>query len=250
MSEAVNNIALRLDPQLALAYLNQFRNLYYAEWKWEEGLRILSKAQSLSLNDPEVLDGFLYYYLTSGKFDKAFKTLEKIHQIRGNDWLYFAEKVFVQFHSRDLEGVLQTAEESLKLFPGNTANLSLKMWALSLLGKHEEAVSAARQFMADENALSPINRGEIGCVLARAGLKKEALEQLEILKSSELNYIDPVSIGLLYMGLGDKNLAMQYFEQGYKTHSPWMVYLKRGPPFDPMRGDPRFEKLIQDLKFP
>jgi TolB-like protein len=250
MSEAVNTIALRLDPQLTLAYLNQFRNLYYAEWKWEEGLRILSKAQSLSLNDPEVLDGFLYYYLTSGKFDKAFKTLEKIHQIRGNDWLYFAEKVFVQFHSRDLEGVLQTAEESLKLFPGNTANLSLKMWALSLLGKHEEAVSAARQFMADENSLSPINRGEIGCVFARAGLKKEALEQLEILKSSKLNYIDPVSIGLLYMGLGDKDLAMDYFEQGYKTRSPWMVFLKRGPPFDAMRGDPRFEKLIQELKFP
>ena len=78
----------------------------------------------------------------------------------------------------------------------------------------------------------------------------EALEQLEILKSSKLNYIDPVSIGLLYMGLGDKDLAMQFFEQGYKTHAPWMVYLKRGPPFDAMRGDPRFQKLIQKLKFP
>jgi len=43
---------------------------------------------------------------------------------------------------------------------------------------------------------------------------------------------------------------MDYFEQGYKTRSPWMVYLKRGPPFDAMRGDPRFEKLIQELKFP
>jgi hypothetical protein len=45
-------------------------------------------------------------------------------------------------------------------------------------------------------------------------------------------------------------MAMDYFEKGYKMHSGWMVYLKRGPPFDTMRGDPRFEKLIQDLKFP
>ena len=250
MSEAVNNIALRLDPQLTLAYLNQFKNLYTTEWKWEEGLRILSKAQSLSLNDPEVLDLFMEYYVTTGKFDKAFNTLEKLRQIKGFQTWYFSNKVYVQFHSRNLDGVLRTAEESLKLFPGNFPAASLQMWSLSLLGRHEEAVNVARQILANEYTLSSNNRGEAGCVLARAGLKKEALEQLEILKSSKLNYIDPVSIGLLYMGLGDKDLAMRYFEQGYNTHSPWMVYLKRGPPFDAMRGDPRFEKLIQDLKFP
>jgi len=250
MSEAVNKIALRLDPQLTLAYLNQFHNLYFIEWKWEEGLRILSKAQSLSLNDPEVLDLFVYYYVISGKFDKAFNTLEKLRQIKGFHMWYFANKAYVQFHSRDLDGVLRTSEESLKLFPGNYPAASLRMWSLSLLGRHEEAVTAARHMLNNKNALSPNNRAEIGCVLARAGLKNEALEQLKIIKTSELNYIDPVSIGILYAGLGDKDLAMDYFEKGYKTHSPWMVYLKRGPPFDAMRGDPRFEKLIQDLKFP
>ena len=250
MSEAVNNIALRLDPQLTLAYINQFRILYLTEWKWEEALPILSKAESLSLNDPEVLDLFIEYYVTSGKFDKAFNTLEKLSQIKEFQTWYFSNKVYIQFHSRDLDGVLKTSEESMKLFPENWPSPSLRMWALSLLGRHEDAVSTARQILANETNLIPIKRGEIGCVLARAGLKKEALEQLEILKSSKLKYIDPVSIGLLYMGLGDKDLAMQYFEQGYETHAHWMIYLKRAPPFDTMRGDPRFEKLIQKLKFP
>ena len=249
MSEAVNTIALRLDPQLTLAYLNQFRDLYFTEWKWEESLPVLSKAESLSLNDPEVLDLFMEYYVTTGKFDMAFNTLEKLRQIKEFQSWYFQNKVYVQFHSRDLEGVLRTSEESLKLFPGNWPSASLRMWTLSLLGRDEEAVKAARQILTD-SYVTPIKRGEIGCVLARAGLKKEALEQLEIINGLDLNYIDPVSIGLIYMGLGDKDLAMQFFEQGYKTHAPWMVYLKRGPPFDAMRGDPRFEKLIQKLKFP
>ena len=250
MSEAVNNIALRLDPQLTLAYLNQFRNLYLTEWKWEEALPILSKAESLSLNDPEVLDLFLDYYVISGKFDKAFDTLEKLSQIKGFQTWYFMNKVYIQFHSRNLDGVLKTSEESLRLFPDNWPSATLRMWSLSLLGRHKEAVGAAQKILSNEHYLTPINRGEIGCILARAGLKNEALEQLEILKNSNLKYIDPVSIGLLYMGLGDNDLAMQYFEHGYKTHSPWMVYLKRAPPFDAIRGDPRFEKLIQDMKFP
>ena len=250
MSEAVNNIALRLDPQLTLAYLNQFNNLYMTEWKWEEALPILSKAESLSLNDPEVLDLFIDYYVTSGKFDKAFSTLEKLGQKKEfGDW-YFSSKVYIQFHSRNLEGALRTGEEFQNLYHKELPSPSLHMWSLSLLGRHEEAVSIARQILANGAHLIPIRRGEIGCVLARAGLKKEALEQLEILTSSELKYIDPVSIGLLYMGLGDKDLAMQYFEQGYETHAQWMIYLKRGPPFDTMRSDPRFEKLIQKLKFP
>ncbi|MFH6770089.1 hypothetical protein V8G56_15165 [Gaetbulibacter aquiaggeris] len=250
MSEAVNNIALRLDPQLTLAYLNQFKNLYSTEWKWEEALPILSKAESLSLNDPEVLDLFIEYYVTSGKFDKAFSTLEKLGQKKEfRDW-YFSNKVYIQFHSRNLEGALRTGEEFQNLYHKELPAPRLHMWALSLLGRHQEAVSTARQILTNEANLIPINRGEIGCVLARAGLKKEALEQLIILKSSKLKYIDPVSIGLLYMGLGDKDLAMQYFEQGYETHAHWMIYLKRAPPFDTMRGDPRFEKLIQKLKFP
>lgn len=250
MSEAVNNIALRLDPQLTLAYLNKFKNLYLTEWKWEEALPILSKAESLSLNDPEVLDSFIEYYVTSGKFNKAFNTLEKLgHKEEFRDW-YFANKVYIQFHSRDLDGVLRTGEEFQKLNPEELPAPTLHMWSLSLLGRHEEAVKTARQILNNEVNLIPIKRGEIGCVLARAGLKKEALEQLEKLKSSKLKYIDPVSIGLIYMGLGDKDRAMQYFEQGYKTRAHWMVYLKRAPPFDAMRGDPRFQKLIQELKFP
>ncbi|MBT8287416.1 MAG: hypothetical protein KJO00_05330 [Bacteroidia bacterium] len=249
MSEAVNKIALRLDPQLTLAYLNQFHNLYFIEWKWEEALGVLSKAQSLSLNDVEVLDFFVDYYVISGKFDKAFNTLEELRKIKGFQQWYFANKMYIQFHSRNLEGVLRTAEEGLKLF-GNYPVPSLQMWSLSLLGRHKEAVIVARSMLNNEIALSPVNRGEIGCVLARAGLKSEALEQLQIIKALELNFIDPVSIGVIYMGLGDNDMAMEYFEQGYKSHSPWMVYLKRGPPFDPIRGDSRFEKLIQKLKFP
>jgi hypothetical protein len=54
---------------------------------------------------------------------------------------------------------------------------------------------------------------------------------LKVLSNAEY-----LSLGLLYMGLGDKDQAMHYF--------------KMGPPFDSMRGDPRFEKLILYLKFP
>jgi tetratricopeptide (TPR) repeat protein len=250
LSEAPNNKALELNPGLPMAYLNKFNSLYFVEWKWNEALEILSKAQSLAQNDPVVLRYFVYYYVLSRKFSEAFGAIEKIRQISPNESIYWTGKIFVQFHSRDLDGALLTAEEGLKLFPMNYSLRSLKMWSLSLTGKHREAVEVARNILTYESELNPINRGEIGCVFARAGLKDEALQQLQIIQNLELNYIDPVSLGLLYMGLGDNDQAMDYFEKGYEMHSGWMPFLKRAPPFDSMRGDKRFEKLIQDLKFP
>jgi hypothetical protein len=52
------------------------------------------------------------------------------------------------------------------------------------------------------------------------------------------------------MGLGDKEKAMVYFKKAYEVHSFWLPVLKRAPAFDAMRDDPRFQKLILDLKFP
>ena len=79
--ETPNNMALQLDPQLTLGYLNRFYQLYFIKWEWEEALQVLSKAESLSKNDPIVLINFVYYYITSGKFEKAFDTVERIRQI-------------------------------------------------------------------------------------------------------------------------------------------------------------------------
>lgn len=251
LSESANNKALQLDPKLTLAYLNRFYEQYYIKWNWEEALKVLEKAQSLSVDDLEVLNGFLFYYISTGKFDKAFEILEKIRQINPNSIAYWSNKVMVQFHSRDLEGVLQSAEKGLKIYPHEVI-LELQMWSLSFLGRHNEAVDVARNILNNEAGVIPHRRGEIGCIFARAGLKDEALKQLDAIQ--ELNvkykYIDPVPTGLLYMGLGDKDMAMHYIEEGYKMHSIWIPFSKKAPPFDPMRGDRRFEKLVQKLKFP
>ena len=250
LSETPNKKALMLNPELPMAYLNKFHSLYFVQWNWNEALEILSKAESLTVNDLNVLRYFVVYYVLSGKFSKAFEAIEKIGQISPNELIFWRVKLFVQFHSRDLEGAIGTAEQGLKLFPSNNNLKDLKMWSLSLSGRHKEAVEVARNMMADESSLNPTHRGEIGSVLARAGLRNEALQQLEIIQNLELNYIDPVSIGLLYLGLGDNDMAMDYFEKGYEIHSGWMPFLKRAPPFDAIRGDERFQKLIQDLKFP
>jgi len=251
LAEETNKKALSLNPQLAEAHLNEFKNLYYYKWDWDGAFSAFEKVKELKPNNPEVLYDLMFYYMISGKFDKAFETCNKIRQIEPTSNLYWYNKAIIQFHSRDLEGSLKTIEEGLKLYPDFYSLLELRSWNLTVLGRHEEAVSYYKKFLSFlEGKSSAISNGVAGWVFARAGLRKEALKQLDIVEGPGAAYCDPVYIGMIHMGLGDKDRAMEYFYKSYQEHSLEIVFLKRAPTFDPMRGDPRFEKLIQDLKFP
>jgi len=250
LAEELNNKALQLDPNLTLAYLNRFYYLYYYKWDWDEGLSALNKAEQLEPNNPDLLEKLYMYNIVSGKFDKAFEVVNKMRQIAPSSRFYWYSKAMIQFHSRDLEGSLKTIEEGLELYPDFYGLLELRSWCLSVLGRHEEAVSSYKKYLSFMGGSSTLSEGIAGFVFARAGLKEEALKQLDIVGGPGVAYCDPVIIGAIYMGLGDKDKAMEYFQQGYREHSLQMLFLKRAPTYDPMRGDPRFQKLIQDLKFP
>jgi len=249
LAEDLNKTALRLDPDLELTYLNQFFYLYYIKWDWDGALRALAKAEELAPNNLEVLQNLSSYYVASGKFGKAFETCEKMHQIDPTDQVYWWRKAFIQFHSRDLEGSLKTIDEGLELFPDFYGLLSIQSWCLSALGRHKEAVNSYKEFLSLIDGSSVYYQALSGWIFGRAGLKEEALKELKIFEGSG-NYSDPVIIGMIYMAIGDIDRAMEYYQKGYREHSLQLPYLKRSPAWDPMRGDPRFEKLIQDLKFP
>ena len=249
LAEEANKIALRLDPNLPEAYLTQFYYKYNYLWDWEGALNALTKAQQLEPNSVSVLSELFHYYIKSGKFDKGFEVVNKMRQINLNDSLHWDRKAFLQYHSRDHDGSLKTIDEGLKLYPNFNGLLVLRSWNLSILGRNDEAVETIEKFLSGFSGSSDLYSGAAGWVYARAGLKEEALQMLEIIKKPG-NYTDPVIIGLIYMGLGDIDKAMKYYEQGYQERSLQMPYMKRAPAWDAMRGDPRFQKLILKLKFP
>ena len=248
-AEGPNNKALQLDPQSVVAHINQFNYLYYIKWDWNGAFRALAMAEALEPNNEVLLHWLNQYYITSGKFGKAFETCEKIKHANPSDTLNYLWHIgFTQFHSRDIDGSLRTIDSALNLFPDNIGFLELKSWSLNVAGKHEEAVNTCHKILSLLTGPSIIDHQFAGWIFAAAGLRSEAMNEMRILKASK--YCDPVALALIHAGLGDKDEAMKYYQQAFREHSHWLPFAKRSPAFDAMRGDPRFEKLIQDLKFP
>jgi serine/threonine protein kinase/tetratricopeptide (TPR) repeat protein len=63
-------------------------------------------------------------------------------------------------------------------------------------------------------------------------------------------YVSPVYVAVLYIHLDDKDKAFEYLEKAVRESAPWLSLLRVDPAFKPLRGDPRFEKVVRDYEHP
>ncbi len=96
----------------------------------------------------------------------------------------------------------------------------------------------------------------LGLIDAGLGRKEEAMREgrrgVELLPISK-NSIDGAELmkylGLIYAWCGEKDLALQQIAATLRIPSTLSYgYLKLHPAWDPLRGDPRFEKIVADLQ--
>ncbi len=115
---------------------------------------------------------------------------------------------------------------------------------------YSEAVAAI------EKAISLAGRTpELVMKLARAYAlsgRKDEIETLlqELQERATSEYVLPVYFARLYASLGNTDKAFQWLEKAYKERDWSMLLLKTWPPWDPLRSDPRFDDLVQRMKFP
>ena len=108
-------------------------------------------------------------------------------------------------------------------------------------GKYEKA-----RALSDD----PLVLGLLGGAYASSGKTMEAEKILNQLNELSTNrYVPAYSLALVYLGLGNKAETLRWIEKSYEDHAD-RVYFKVEPLLDPLRGDPRFEALVQEVFAP
>ena len=91
---------------------------------------------------------------------------------------------------------------------------------------------------------NPESTAALGHAYAVSGQKGEAERVLNELKEySKRQYLSPDNEALIYVGLGEKNEALERLQQAYNERAGQLIYLHVDPRFDSLRSDPRFQDL-------
>jgi TolB-like protein/Tfp pilus assembly protein PilF len=89
----------------------------------------------------------------------------------------------------------------------------------------------------------------LGQAYARNGQKEEARKILARLnQEAKSHYVAPYAFALVQIALGEKDRAIEGLEQAYaKGETNYLFVIKTDPLLDDLRGDPRFEALVQKV---
>jgi len=119
--------------------------------------------------------------------------------------------------------------------------------ALQLKGQLSEAIVEYRKAVQlDED---PFALALLGQAHARAGQRDEANKILtQLNQEAKARYVSAYGVGLVFLGLGDKNRAIEELERAYRENDGGNVYnIKIDPMLDDLRGTPRFEELAEKI---
>ena len=84
-------------------------------------------------------------------------------------------------------------------------------------------------------------------MLFRSGARAYWQRKLEILLQEKYGF---AAIARCYMHLGMREEALKALEKGYRMRDPYLIFwLPIYEEFDPLRSEPRFQKMLHGIGF-
>ncbi len=81
-------------------------------------------------------------------------------------------------------------------------------------------------------------------------LKRHADAEAELAKIKVLGDAGAYQYATIYAQWGNNSKALEWLEMAFRLRDPGLGYLKTDPLMDPIREEPRFQKVMRELSFP
>src|SRR4029079_13456920 len=114
-------------------------------------------------------------------------------------------------------------------------------------GDYKEAERVLREALELQGAAT-YTKVTLALCLAKSGkpeLARETLAELE--ERLKHDYVSPVELATLHIGLGQNDHALDWAEKAYAEGRGWMAYLNVHPILDPLRNETRFKVLVRKM---
>jgi tetratricopeptide (TPR) repeat protein len=194
---------------------------------------------------PSSVDDHINYSLflsRLGRHQEALDELKIAQQLDPLSEYLDIDGARVYFNARMYDEAIESYLFALEFEPDD---INYKWWLAKAYlhnGMYEEAIT---EFLS-RNVKSPETNWALGYTYALAGYPGKAIEILNYLLDKEKQtYVPPYYIARLYIALGDKDKAFEWFDKAGRIGS-----IKNDAMLDPIRDDPRFHKFVVRMNYP
>ncbi len=239
--------ALEIDDTIAQAYCSLAYLTAIYSWNWEEAERIYKKALELNPNYATAHQWYAEYLSSMGRFEEARIESRKARDLDPLSKIISSIEGFIDFFARDHSNGIKKCKKVLELDPTFIPARMYLGWNYEQEGMYENAIEEL------DNVIK-ISSGNImaitalGRAYASSGRNAKARELLDdLLYRSNQNFVPPYFIAVLHIALDEKDMAFEWLEKAFEERNYWLSYFKVHPWVDKIRGDARFENLLQRI---
>jgi serine/threonine-protein kinase len=232
--------SLALDESAPEVHLAAGRIKMYFEWDWRGSERECRRVIELDPSNAEGRERYGLVLALQGRFDDALSQLRLAESLDPQSARIGWVLASILYWARRYDAAIAEARRILEIDPQYP-------WAYYTLGQCYAETGKLNE--AIEAFLRPgIPRGNLGNVYARAGRIAEIRKLLAGIEKAarETGKTNSVGMAMIYSGLGDVDHAIDQLEKAYEDRG-WLGTLKVAPVWDPLRSDPRFDKLLKKV---
>jgi len=236
--------AVAVDPNLAEAHAALGWVRFFIEWKFDEGLAELRRAQQLWPWNPTASDLLARVVVYRGQFDEAEKLARQSIEL---DPLAYQARISlarVLFAEGKLDETEATARKAAELQPSAAGNHRFQVFAAIQRGDGEAALREAQLepnegYRRFELALAHYTRGE----------RHAADEALAELIAKDRNFL-AYQVAQVYAWRGENDKAFEWLQVSLDTHDTGTVSLLIDPLLRGLQHDARYNSLLAKIGLP
>jgi TolB-like protein/Tfp pilus assembly protein PilF len=246
-AKAAAKKALALDETLAEAHATSGALTMFYDLDWATAEREYKRAIELNPNYAITYELYSYLLCATGQLDEGIKTAQRGLEVDPLSVPLSDDTGQAYYLARRYDEALKQFQKSTEMDPNDAAANIYSGAVYEQKARYDEAVAAFQKAIKVSERTSNI-LGFLGHAYAASGKRAEALKILEELKEmSRQKYVSSYDLAVLYIGLGEKERAIEQLNKAYEDRAGWIINLKVEPLFDPLRLDRRFADLLRRM---
>ena len=238
--------ALELDDDKVEIYA-ALGTINFYRYEGVKAKEYLEKAIELSPNYHPPYEWLAWINIFENNHDGALQLFKKAHELEPLAAKYLGDQGLGYYYLDMVDEGLKFMDDVLQKYP--TDNFLLWVHGCLYVAKedYDRAIATFKKRSAGTNS-----NWMLGYAYAMSGRTQEAREILQMqLDKRKTQHVPAFMIATLYMGLGDADKALEWLEIDWEEKGQGVLYwgLKTDKRFDPLRGNPKFQELIEKVSY-
>ncbi|MDP2332451.1 MAG: winged helix-turn-helix domain-containing protein [Reyranella sp.] len=223
----------------ARGVLGRLRMIYERDWAGAEAE--LARAVALAPQSPDAAFALALFLLATSRPDEAVANLARARRLDPLRRDIIEHLGLAHWMAAESEPALAALAEAVSIDPEARRPHFRRMLVLDQLGRHDEAM-AERRIWLELFDHAPF-AARLDGLMQTDGHRAAMLEWIAMLERLNQWY----EVAIQRMVIDDITGALDALERALSAHADSVVYMGAYPSFHPLRGEPRYQRLVQQL---